>query len=170
MRRHGSYPRQQPAEFLIPRWYCRQAHQTISLLPDFAAAKVPGTLQAIEAAVLQFDDAVEQGARVHQAAREVRPDIEVQGALRWIRRRRTWMQAAFALLMGCCPDALTQCESTLQAVRAALATPCMLLSMREIAASQLHHAAMPLGFALARRMGKSAAPCAQHIMGPDPPG
>lgn len=36
--RHGVYERRTPAGTLIARWYCRESHETFSLLPGGAAA------------------------------------------------------------------------------------------------------------------------------------
>ena len=42
--RHGTYSRKTPyGEALIARYYCRESHQTFSLLPLFFAARMPGT-------------------------------------------------------------------------------------------------------------------------------
>ncbi len=48
--RHGSYGRKTPAGIRIARFYCRDSHTTFGLLPDFLAARMPGTLCEIEAA------------------------------------------------------------------------------------------------------------------------
>ena len=33
----------------MPRWYCRKQHSTVSLLPEFAAAKVPAEIEVYPA-------------------------------------------------------------------------------------------------------------------------
>ena len=49
--RHGTYRRKTPAGTLIARWYCPESHTTFSLLPDCLAARLPGTLDEMEAVV-----------------------------------------------------------------------------------------------------------------------
>ena len=44
---------------LIARWYCRESHTTFSLLPDCLAARLPGTLDALEAAAVAAEEATE---------------------------------------------------------------------------------------------------------------
>ena len=82
--RHGSYARLTPPSLRIARWYCRQGHRTFSLLPDFLAARLPGTLALIEHCV-----AVSAAARsVELAADALRGlDISLPSAVRWLRRR-----------------------------------------------------------------------------------
>jgi hypothetical protein len=82
--RHGSYERVTPPRLRIARWYCCQGHRTFSLLPDFLAARLPGTLALIEHCV-----AVSATARsVELAADALRGlDISLSSAVRWLRRR-----------------------------------------------------------------------------------
>lgn len=82
--RHGSYERVTPPRLRIARWYCRQGHRTFSLIPDFLAARLPGTLALIERCV-----AVSAAARsVELAADALRGlDISLPSAVRWLRRR-----------------------------------------------------------------------------------
>jgi len=49
--RHGSYERVTPPRLRIARWYCRHGRRTFSLIPDFLAARLPGTLALIERCV-----------------------------------------------------------------------------------------------------------------------
>ena len=82
--RHGSYERVTPPRLRIARWYCRQGRRTFSLIPDFLAARLPGTLALIERCV-----AVSAAARsVELAADALRGlDISLPSAVRWLRRR-----------------------------------------------------------------------------------
>lgn len=82
--RHGSYARVTPPRLRIARWYCRQGHRTFSLLPDFLAARLPGTL-----ALIARCEAVSAAARsVELAADALRGlDITLPSAVRWLRRR-----------------------------------------------------------------------------------
>ena len=82
--RHTAYARVEPAGMLIARWYCEEGHTTFSLLPDCLALRLSSTLAAVEEVAL----AVERRAGSMEAlAAELRPDIEMQGAVRWVRRR-----------------------------------------------------------------------------------
>ncbi len=83
---HGTYERKTPAGTRIARWYCRESHTTFSLLPEFLAARTPGTLDQVEEAVVAFETA----PGVQAAARQARPGhhISDRGAeRRWIRWR-----------------------------------------------------------------------------------
>lgn len=166
---HGGYLRKHPAGLWVRRWYCPQAHQTFSLLPDFAAARLPGTLEAIEVAVATFETDRRAGMAAYEAAQRLRPDIEAQGALRWIRRRRAWAKAALILLVGCAPDLLTQCELTILAARQVLRSPQVLVDVRGLAAVCLAHAPTPVGLAPASAVSSPPLPPRQHDAGPDPP-
>ncbi len=57
----------------IPRWYCRKAHQTFSLLPDFLSSRLPGTLVEVEDAINQVENSPSQEA----AVQNMRIDIEL---------------------------------------------------------------------------------------------
>ena len=46
--RHGTYPRVEPPGMEVPRWYCRDAHRTFSLLPDCMSARLTGSLDEAE--------------------------------------------------------------------------------------------------------------------------
>ena len=82
--RHGTYERVTPPRVRIARWYCPRGHRTFSLLPDFLAARLPGTLALIEHCVT-----VSAAAKsVEVAADAVRGlDISLPSAVRWLRRR-----------------------------------------------------------------------------------
>ncbi len=88
MASHGTYARKTLPGARVPRWYCRESHTTISLLADCLAARLPGTLDDLEAVVVAAESAKSQ----EDAANEVRcpsddDAIELPGALRWLRRR-----------------------------------------------------------------------------------
>jgi hypothetical protein len=154
---------------VVPRWYCRKAGHTVSLLPTFAAAGLPGTLDSIEQGVVAFERERQAGATVAQAAQWTRPDIEAQGALRWVRRRVQWVGAALALLVGCAPELVTRCELAVTALRDVLHTQHVLVRVREIAAVQLQHAPRPVGLAPAGSATRPRQAPHQHTPGPDPP-
>jgi hypothetical protein len=84
LRRHGSYARLTSPGVRIARWYCPQGRRTFSLLPDFLAARLPGLLATIERAIT-----VTASARSMEVAADVLrgPEIDLPGAVRWLRRR-----------------------------------------------------------------------------------
>jgi hypothetical protein len=165
----GSYLRKVPSGLRIARWYCPRAHCTFSLVPDFAATRIASTLVEIEDVVTRFDAERAAGQSVELAARSLRPDIEPQGSVRWVQRRRRWVSAAIAVLVGIAPELFAGCEPTVAAIRAALGCDCLLVRAREIVAAQLAHTPAPLGFApLVKRRVRRKQACA-HVVGPDPP-
>ena len=83
----------------MSRWYCRDAHVTFSLLPDCLAARLGGSLDEAEQIVLE----VERSRSLEAAAAVVRPDIELPGAMRWVRRRVLGVRAALLALVTLMP-------------------------------------------------------------------
>ena len=116
--RHGTYERLRPAGTRIARWYCRQAQCTFSLLPDCLAARLSGSLEEVEAAVV----AVEKARSVEAAADHLRPDIDLPGALRWTRHRLGPVHRALRLLLALLPELLLGCPPTVQGFRQRLET------------------------------------------------
>lgn len=165
----GSYQRKQPLGLHIRRWYCPTAHCTFSLVPDFAATRIASSLQEVEDVVAHFDAHRSQGHCVELASRAIRPELEPAGAVRWVRRRRNWVSAAIAVLVGVAPDLLAGCELKVAALRAALGCDCVLVRAREIAAAQLEHMPAPLGFAPLNKTYNHRQHRRAHTMGPDPP-
>ena len=171
--RHTAYERKSPPGTRIPRWYCPQAHQTFSLLPNFLAARLPGALADVDAVVREYEAArdreVEPALTWEAAAAELRPDIEVQGALRWLRRRVVPVHAAVRALIGLMPDLFAGCAPTLTSLSARLRVPCVLVALREIAEQWLGRLPPSLGFGPrpARRWRRSTA--LQQDSGADPP-
>lgn len=165
-KRHGSYERQQPAGARVARWYCPQGRRTFSLLPDCLAAKLPGTLTEVE----QVLEAVEQAPSVEAAADRLRPDIELPGRLRWVRRRRQLVHAALAALVALLPEVLEGCEPTLGSVRRHLDTDLVLPVLRKLGESHLRALPPPLGFGPRGAPPEPSRP-RQHDSGPRaPPG
>lgn len=89
--RHGTYRRAAPSGMRIARWYCPQGHRTFSLLPDFLAARLPGLLASIDAAVASLPH-----VRSMEAAADAlrRDDVSLPSAVRWLRRRVRAVEAA----------------------------------------------------------------------------
>jgi hypothetical protein len=148
----------------VARWYCPDAHETFSLLPDCLAARLVGSLDEVEQVVVE----VEGSASVEAAASRLRPDIELPGALRWVRRRVTGVRAALLALVTLIPGrAGTRLE--LSAVRVELSTERALVALREISAAHLLALTRPLGFRPARTGRGQGEERLQHKTGPDPP-
>ena len=163
--RHGTYERVNPPGTRIPRWYCPEGHCTFSLLADCFACRLSGSLQELEEVVVAAEQAKSQEA----AADQLRADIELPGALRWIRHRLKPVQAALNLIVGLFPDLLAGCPATVGAFRQWLGIDFVLPALREIAQGQLRQLPPPIGLRppLARR-GDCKAPDQQQA-GPDPP-
>jgi hypothetical protein len=83
----------------VARWYCADAHETFSLLPDCLAARLQGSLDEVEQVVV----AVEGAASVEAAASALRPDLELPGAVRWVRRRLRGVLTALLALVTLMP-------------------------------------------------------------------
>ena len=163
--RHTPYERVDPPGCLIARWYCRPAHRTVSLLPDFLCSRLTGCLADAEAVVV----AVEAAPSREAASETVRPDIEMPGALRWMRRRVRLVQAGLAAAIGLLPTLLAGCKPTVRSVRSAFGAEVALVRLRLELSSSLAMLPPPLGFGprpLRHRRPKSSI---QQDMGPDPP-
>jgi hypothetical protein len=163
--RHGSYERVEPPGTRIPRWYCRQGHQTFSLLPDCFAARWSGTLTEVETAV----EAVEQAPSLEAAATTQRLEIELPGALRWLRRRVHAVQRTLVVLKGLLPEYFAHATPTLAGFRQALGVETVLVVLRDIGADYLAVLPPPLGFRPPWVGGGEPPAPVQHRAGPDPP-
>jgi hypothetical protein len=163
--RHGTYARVSPQGCLIARWYCPLAHTTISLLPDFLCSRIEGTLCEVEAVVA----AVEAASSQETASEAVRPDIELPGALRWLRRRIKLVHAGLAAAIGLLPVLLAGCKPTVKSVCSVIGAENALVFLRAEVAAHLATLPPPLGFGprpLRRRPKPNAV---QQKTGPDPP-
>ena len=166
MASHGTYGRKTPPGAKVPRWYCPESHTTISLLADCLAARLPGTLDDLEAVVV----AAEGARSLEVAANEVRPDaVELPGALRWLRRRVRLVHDILVRVIGLIPDRLAGCAATMVAVRERLGSDSALMALRDLVSAQLRTLPAPLGFQ-AHGIGVVGRKAVfQHSMGPDPP-
>ena len=162
--RHTAYARVEPPGMFVARWYCATGHVTFSLLPDCLASRLSSTLAAVE----EVASAVEQRTTSLEAvAATLRPNIEVQGAVRWVRRRVVAVAIALKALNGLRPDVLGGVEPTLGEVRAALGVVEALPAVRASAGAQLK--AMPpyVGLGARRRGGKRGQRRLQQGAGAD---
>jgi hypothetical protein len=137
--KHGTYSRKFPEFFLIARWYCPEAHRSVSLLPECFACRFPGTLNDIEEAVAS----TASYASHEQAAAELRPDITLPSALRWLRRRLKHVIEILTTVKGIigmtCPPALASW-------RHYYATQNLLQHLRLLMIDHLHALPPILGF------------------------
>jgi len=162
--RHGTYCRSTVPGVRVARWYCRKAKTTISLLPSFLAARLAGTLDEVEEAVA----ASEGTLPLEVVAGQLRPDIELPGALRWLRRRRNAVSVALLAAVTLVP-ALGGCDLSIKAVRDRLGTTSALVELRRLCSGQLAQMAAPIGFAHHRPRRDDRAESFQHKTGADPP-
>jgi hypothetical protein len=137
--KHGFYPRKFPEYCLVARWYCPGAHRTISLLPDFFASRVSGTLDEVEQVVNTAESCKSQ----EQAAEVLRPDISLIAGLRWLRRRIGYVREALTLMVGLL---VTECAPVLAAFRKKYATDGVLTRLRDIARAHLPSLPPIIGF------------------------
>ena len=164
--RHGTYERVEPPGMEVARWYCESGHTTFSLLPDCLASRLSSTLAAVEAVV----DAVEQRkSSIEAVAEKLRPDISVQGAVRWVRRRVVAVALAMVALKGLQPDVLSSVGATQGEVRAVLKVDAVLAAVRELAGEQLVHLPPYVGLGPRHRGVKTEKRRGQHQAGADPP-
>jgi hypothetical protein len=164
--RHTAYLRARPAGALIARYYCPQGHTTFSLLPDCLAARLSSSLADVEAVCT----AAATGGRSQEAiAEELRPDIQRQGALRWMRRRVRAVTAALVAVIGLRPDVFAGRQPTVEDFRKVLGVEHVMVALRETAARHLAVLPPPLGFGPRVPRGNPAGGQRQQKTGADPP-
>jgi len=165
--RHTAYRRVQPPGMRVARFYCPTGHTTFSLLPDCLASRLSSTLAEVEQVVL----AAEAAPSLERAAERLRPDIETQGGVRWVRRRLGPVRVALLAIATLLPQALgvlgvptlTMVRATLGAQRPALER------LRDLAGAQLRSLPPPLGLGPRTAPRRSRQNVFQHETGPDPP-
>lgn len=163
--RHGTYRRVTPPGTLIARWYCPIAQQTFSLLPDCFAARLPGTLDEIEAAVRHLEQVGAQEA----AVASLRVEIELPGALRWLRRRAQAVYSSLITLKGLLPEQFASCQPTLASFAQHLEVDSVLVALRGIGDAFVQVLAAPLGFRPRRKPTGNVRDVNQQRTGTDPP-
>jgi hypothetical protein len=148
----------------VARWYCPDAQETFSLLPDCLSARLGGSLDETEAAVLASESfGVEAAAQALRAG-----EVELPGALRWLRRRRRGVHAAVLALMTALPGRLGT-VAEVRGIRAFLGTERALVALRDIGAAHLQALPAPIGFHPPVSARGGSASRFQHETGPDPP-
>lgn len=163
--RHGTYPRVEPPGTRIARYRCARSRVTFSLLPDFLAARLRGTLDEVEQVVC----VAERSRSLEAAADELRPDIEFAGRVRWVRRRVSAVRAALLTLVTLMPEELPVMPQ-LVAVRAHLGSERALTMLRDVAQAALPRLYRPLGFARVAGGGGPRGGHRPHETGADPAG
>jgi hypothetical protein len=163
--RHGTYERASPRGTRVARWYCREGRCTFSLLPDCLAARLSGTLSEVEALVR----AAEQAPSLEALCASERLEIELPGALRWVRRRVQDVHASLLTLKGLLGEPFVAVAPTLTAFSAHLGVAEVLVALRGIAAPWLAQLPAPLGFRPRRRGRGKVGEDVQQDAGPDPP-
>ena len=163
---HGTYARKTPRGAKVPRWYCRESHTTISLLADCLAARLPGTLDALEAVVAH----AERSRSLTETAKALRRDtVELPGAIRWVRRRVRLVRRLLTLLAEQLPERFPLGIAGLVPLRAHLDTGRALVELRCLLEPHLSVLPMPLGFSTDRSRDSGNRPGFQHKLGHDPP-
>lgn len=164
--RHGTYERVSPPGTRVARWYCPEGHCTFSLLPDCLAARLSGTLSEVEALVR----AAEQAPSLEALCGTERLDVELPGALRWVRRRVSGVHDLLTTLKGLLGEPFVAVAPTLTAFSAHLGVAEVLVALRGIAALWLGQLPAPLGFLPRHRGREGVGEDVQQDTGPDPPG
>lgn len=149
----------------VARWRCPESRETFSLLPDCLSSRLVGSLDEAEQVVLK----VEASRSVERAAGPLRPDIELPGAVRWVRRRLGGVRTALVALITLFPGQLGT-VAQLHAVRELLGEERALVALREIGAAHLVALPRPVGFRPLWIRAKRCGHDHQHETGPDPPG
>lgn len=152
----------------VARWYCPTGRTSFSLLPDCLASRLSGSLDAIEKVVATVEARVAAGVSMEAVSEEIRPDIQLPGALRWLRRRLVPVRMVLLALVTLMPGRLG-IEPRLGGVREALGTEQALVRLREIGGKHLGSLAPPVGFGRRQRRRWRRRRRTQHEMGPDPP-
>jgi hypothetical protein len=163
--RHGTYARKHPPGARVARWRCPQGHWTFSLLPECLCARLRGTLERLEAVVL----AIERAPNQEKAADALRPEVELPGALRWLRRQVRRVHTALHLLRSLEPERFQGWAATLGAWRARLGIAPVLPALCDIAAAHLPQLPAPLGLRARVPGGGDSRRARQHNTGTDPP-
>ncbi len=133
-----------PPGTLIARWYCPKARRTVSALPDCLAPHYSGTLADLEAMVL----AVEQAPSRALAAEQLRTEIELPGALRYLDRLCASVHDALSVIRGLEPVRFAEVAPTLQAFAQVLGAGSILARLRGLVTRYLPHLPIPFGFVL----------------------
>lgn len=165
--RHAPYARVEPAGTLIARYYCPDSHTTFSLLPDCLASRLSSTLAEVESVAAAVES---RSGSIESVAAKLRPDIGLQGAVRWVRRRVMAVRTALVTLKGLLPNLLAGTEPTLSGMRARVAGgDGVLPRVRELVGEQLLALPPYVGLGPRAERGKARRDGGQQGTGADPP-
>ena len=150
----------------------RRGQTTFSLIPEFAASQISGTLEEIERAVSTY----EEEESIYKAAEIVRPPETHDGdptslaaTSQWLSRRVRWVQATLITVAGLFPQLFAGLEMTVTAFRSHLQSEHVLMVLRELCSEHLAHLPAPVGFGPRQGSGKSAKGEFQQSMRSDRP-
>ena len=164
--KHTAYRRVEPPGMQVARYYCPTGHATFSLLPDCLASRLSSTLAEVEQVVV----VAERAPTVEQAAGQLRPDIEMQGAVRWVRRRLGPVRVALLAIVTLMAPSFGNVAPTIAGLQTALGSGPVLVRLRDVAGIQLRSLPPPLGLGPRSRPRRSRPNAFQHEAGADPPG
>jgi hypothetical protein len=149
--RWGTYMRKEPVVCWVARFYCPVDRVTFGLLPDFLAARMPGTLEQVQQAA-QAVEAFERGEAVlEQAADELRPPaeqrqgVELRSAVEWVKRRHRAVVGALAAVVAALPDVFGGCCATVESLAQRLGTAAVLTAIRQVTAERGGELPAPVG-------------------------
>jgi hypothetical protein len=140
-------------------------HTTFGLLPDCLCSRLKGSLNDVESVIVD----VESSSGQEKAADNIRMDIDLPGALRWIRRRIKLVQFSLAMLIDLMPSFFSGCHPSILSFRGVLCVESALPELRSIASLYLHILPPPLGFGPRPGSKKYKKNHFQHETGTDPP-
>ena len=163
--RNGTYKRKSPEGTKIARFYCPKGHKTFSLLPDCLASRLSGSLDEVEAVIVEVENSTSQEA----AADNLRLDIELPGVLRWMRRRVVFVRAALSILIELLPSLFAGCTPSISSFRSTLCLEPILPELRGRASLYLNILPPPVGFGPCPERKKFKKNHFQHKTGTDPP-
>ena len=164
--RHTPYARVKPPGALIARYYCPKSHTTFSLLPDCFASRLSSSLEEVERVCTEVE---ERGQSLEATAQQLRPDIGLQGAMRWMRRRVAAVASVLVAVVGLRPDLFAGRQPSLEDFRSVLGVEHVLPVLRETAAGHLAALPPPLGFGPPATRRGPVVHQHQHEAGADPP-
>ena len=132
--RNGTYKRKLPEGTKIARFYCSKGHKTFSLLPDCLCSRLSGSLDEVEAVIVEVENSPSQ----EKAADRLRLDIELPGVLRWMRRRVLLVRVALSILIDLIPSPFAGCTPTISSFCSALCLEPILPELRGCASLDSH--------------------------------
>ncbi|MCB1873318.1 MAG: hypothetical protein KDI49_15180 [Gammaproteobacteria bacterium] len=138
---------------------------TVSALPDCIASRYSGTLPRLEALV----SAIEQAGSLTAAAGHLRTDIELPGALCYLRRLCRAIHGALGIVRGLEPERFAAVPPRIFGFARVLRVVSVLMALRDQLSRYLPVLPAPLGFHSSRINAAVAGEGVQHRMGPDPP-